>query len=919
MMKEKDLNRRHCIYKLSAKYNREENKWLPLTIHSNDTSGVAEYLLNEWLPTGAREAIRDEMSDEQLTRVIRFIALAHDFGKISYQFQSRIAAQCTELKNNLWDVGLDVTRGPLKLAGNDTIHHSAYGEVLLLEQRCPISIAAIIGAHHGQTWERGFILDEDIEAGDYSGAEFSRIMSGETSQERSWKQVQDEFAQWIMDKTGIRAMSELPQVSTSSAVLLTGLLIMADWIASNVHYFPLLQLECISVEDEEARIRNGMKKLNLPLPWRPSFRCDPKQLGRERFGFELNEIQSEMAEIATVNSQPGIMILEAPMGIGKTEAALLTAEIFGKDNKSGIFFGLPTQATANGIFNRVTEWGKSQSEHTQNSIRLAHGMANLNAQYRELMKPHATNDADDEDTQQFGLIAHEWFNGTKQALLASFVVGTVDQVLMAALKQKHVMLRHLGLGGKTIIVDECHAYDTYMNQYLEGALQWMGKYKIPVIMLSATLPQERRSALIDAYAGIRRTDNHDEEWRKSVGYPLLTWTEGKKVLQKTLPCNVPRKNVQITKSVIDDGPEEQIRETITILREKLNHGGCAAVVLNTVKRAQLFYEAIHESMPEYKVLLLHSRYVMADRLEHEETLLKLAGKSSEKKDRDQLIIIGTQVIEQSLDFDVDYMISDLCPIDLLLQRIGRLHRHAKHDIIRPKQLKQPSCHVLCAGKDIEEGAKEVYGEFLLLRTKSFLPDKVMIPDDISVLVQKVYDRDTDIVDADEQYIEAKGKETIKINDMRKNAKVFRILPPNQLKPDIGKLLSGSVQNDEDHARAQVRNGDMSVSVLAVVEDSSGNISFLPWRNDSDVLLHPEQCPDEGVCRKLLGQRVSLPGSFVKRYDDEIKSNTEMPEGWKASTWLRRERLLRLDENLQSIIGNDRLTYSYERGLYIDRL
>ena len=919
MMKESDQRPRLYLSTLAAKYAQDENSWLPLTIHSEDTCGVAKYLLNEWLPTRAREAIRDGMSDDQLSKVVRFITLAHDFGKISYQFQSRMADQCTVLKNNLCNAGLNVTGGPLKLSGNDTIHHSAYGEVLLLERRCPLSVAAIIGAHHGQTWEKGFDLDEDIEYGDYSGAEYSRIMRGETNQEITWKQYQDEFAQWIMGKTGIREMKELPQVSASSAVILTGLLIMADWIASNVNYFPLLPLDVQFVEDEQIRIYNGLKKLDLPLPWRPAYQCDPIQLGRERFGFELNEIQREMAEVAATNPQPGIMILEAPMGIGKTEAALLSAEIFGNGNKSGIIFGLPTQATANSIFERVTEWGKSQSEHTQNSIRLAHGMANLNEHYRELMKSHVTNGADDEDTQQAGLIAHEWFNGSKQALLASFVVGTVDQVLMAALKQKHVMLRHLGLAGKTIIVDECHAYDTYMNQYLESALQWMGRYKIPVIMLSATLPQERRSALIDAYAGIRRNVIHDEEWRKSIGYPLLTWTEGKKVLQKTLPCNVPRKNVQITKSVIDDGPEEQIRETIMLLKKMLNDGGCAAVVLNTVKRAQLFYEAIQEAMPEYKVLLLHSRYVMADRLEHEENLLKLAGKHSGKKDRDRLIVVGTQVIEQSLDFDVDYMISDLCPIDLLLQRIGRLHRHTKHDVIRPDILRRPVCHVLCTGKEIENGAKAVYGEFLLLRTKAFLPDKIMIPDDISFLVQKVYDKENDIPDADEQYKEAQRTEDIKIARMRNDATVFRIAPPNQLKPDIGKLLSGSVPNDEDHARAQVRNGDMSISALVVIEDVSGSMSLFSWRNDTGIMLDSERCPDEKVCRKLLGQRVTLPESIVKSCYEEIVKKTEIPESWKTSTWLRREKLLRLNENLQTIIGNNQLTYSYERGLYIDRL
>ena len=127
---------------------------------------------------------------------------------------------------------------------------------------------------------------------------------------------------------------------------------------------------------------------------------------------------------------------------------------------------------------------------------------------------------------------HQWFRGSKQALLACFVIGTVDQLLMAALKQKHVMLRHLGLAGKVVIIDECHAYDAYMNCYLDRALEWLGWYRVPVILLSATLPARRRAELVEAYQQ-KRTSAPDAPWKTSCGYPLLTWTDGEEVRQTT--------------------------------------------------------------------------------------------------------------------------------------------------------------------------------------------------------------------------------------------------------------------------------------------------------------------------------------------------------------------------------------------------
>lgn len=207
------------------------------------------------------------------------------------------------------------------------------------------------------------------------------------------------------------------------------------------------------------------------------------------------------------------------MGVGKTEAALAVAEILGqKAGSGGIFFGLPTQATANGLFPRLMKWAEQQSENVKLGIRLAHGAVELNEDYQQLIKGSASSVGEDEENN---LVVHSWFEGRKVALLADFVIGTIDQLLMAALIQRHVMLRHLGLAGKVVIIDEAHSFEMYMESFLERALEWLGTYHAPVIVLSATLPQKRRFDLIKAYLGKKDMDEN-ADWCNTAGYPLFT-------------------------------------------------------------------------------------------------------------------------------------------------------------------------------------------------------------------------------------------------------------------------------------------------------------------------------------------------------------------------------------------------------------
>lgn len=356
-----------------------------------------------------------------------------------------------------------------------------------------------------------------------------------------WK----EWLDYSLESAGFSDLSALPDISVPAQVVISGMLITADWIASNTTYFPLISAdEQGQFSDYPERTEAAWNKIHFTDIWNSTARFGlDDEAFKERFGFLPNPTQADIISTATDAESSGIYIIEAPMGLGKTEAALALSEILAaRAGAGGMFFGMPTQATSNGIFPRLEKWagGLAEDEQTLLAIKLAHGNAALNEDYRELFTGHSNLNIESDS----GLIVHDWFSGRKQTLLSDFVIGTVDQLLMAALKQKHVMLKHFGLSGKVVVVDECHAYDAYMSKYLDMAIQWLGIYKVPVIILSATLPAKRRAELVEAYVG-RGLKCIDDAWKSSLAYPLLTYTEKNFVKQKALSFSGEQKEISV--------------------------------------------------------------------------------------------------------------------------------------------------------------------------------------------------------------------------------------------------------------------------------------------------------------------------------------------------------------------------------------
>ena len=211
-----------------------------------------------------------------------------------------------------------------------------------------------------------------------------------------------------------------------------------------------------------------------------------------------------------------------------------------------------------------------------------------------------------------------------------------------------------------------------------------------------------------------------------MAYPILTWSDGAEVKQKAIPVDIPDKSITVIRR-----EENDCNDIVNLLEDKLSDGGCAAVIVNSVAYSQELADTIAANMPDYRVICFHSRLISTDRASIERELTELVGKKSTCEKRDKLIVVGTQVLEQSLDIDFDYMITELCPMDLLLQRSGRLHRHNR---TRPDKLSEPELCVLIP----EDFSKSVYSGWILTQTEKYMPDKLVIPGCIPKLVGAVY-------------------------------------------------------------------------------------------------------------------------------------------------------------------------------------
>lgn len=858
-----------------------DNKWLPLWIHAADTAGVMNELIHK------RYASLSElcgMSFEEFKKTAILLAYHHDIGKITPLFQSQILKALPARRSVFEHYG--IRNIPENFIQKEKSHHTKCGEAILLELKFPKGFSSIVGAHHGMPAEE---LPHHMN-------NYPEHFFGKPSDRGLWNGLYEEWAGYSLEKAGFREPSEIPALSKKSEILLSALLIMADWMASNSENFELLDEETILEEYPQERCWKAFQKLKLPESWEAYQERISEEDFEERFGFSRNTIQTEVIHTVENCREPGLFILEAPMGTGKTEAALAAAEMLAaKCGKTGLFFGLPTQATANGIFERVVKWARLQSCDAVHSIDLAHGNAEFQPEFMSLKENISPTDFDGES----GLVVNSFFSGGKMSLLTDFVVATVDRLLMSALRKKHVMLQHLGLSQKVVIVDECHAYDAYMNQYLDTALAWLHEYRVPVILLSATLPSLRRKELAEAYInGGKRAFELPE-----AAYPRLTYTDGNKVFTSALPWESRQRRVNIV-----CGDEQSALEKLT---DAVQAGACVGIICNTVARAQHFAGQVCR-VKGARVILYHAQYIIPDRIERENMLIEAVGKHSDAIMRKGVVIVGTQVLEQSLDIDFDLLITDLCPMDLLLQRMGRLQRHVRPE--RPGGYETAEC-VLLGTEEIDSASEKIYTRWLLLRTRKLLPDRITIPGDIDSLVHETY-QESD-AEGEEERNALTAYRTL-LEDKKQRAKGFLMGKPRESRfgSDLHGWLQNSAGDQESSAMATVRDGTFSVEVLVLVQYADGTLGMLPWQAGGGRYW-PAVCPPEDECRQIARQKLRLPARFsydVNRTVNELEEMDRYLTGFQSSRWLKGELVLLLNESLRAELCGVTVEYSRDSGL-----
>ncbi len=845
----------------------------PALYHMLDVAFVAEALLSAQGAPRLRQALRhawDGCDAEALCAWLPFLVATHDLGKVSAAFQGQAREQRTLQQRERLEQEHGISfPAPYEKAPYHAeisavwLHHHLIRREPGTARRLMWALRDAMGGHHGR------FTQEDVR----------KIRARLTASEQNaahweeWRDATYTLLRQVLNPPGTLAEIGAPQRLRPATAALTGFIILSDWIGSNSNYFPAvprLPLDAyIATMRERAAQAISLAGLvdSRPAPiyvdfshlFPPPLIADPRPLQ-----LAIDDLPT------TAFAVPLLVVIEAPTGEGKTEAALALAQRLAvQTGQDELFFALPTMATSNQIFQRLSAFYERQYGA---AVRLTHSQSLVVE--KELRRAALAGDHDAAaPAATSALAAIEWFAGSKKAMLAPFGVGTVDQVELAGLNVRHYMLRLFALAGKVVIVDEVHAYDAYMSVILEHTLTWLASLGTSVLLLSATLPATRHRALVASY--MRGLDKRVPvpEIPADLAYPAISLYRAGTSHRAT--PNVFRPDQHFTLRMVPRlEPEEDAQALIDLVRE----GGAVARICNRVDDAQAIYRALQDRVPSEQRLLLHARFPLDQRQRLEQEVHDCVGKATSRPPDQPLIIVGTQVLEQSLDYDVDVMVSDFAPIDLLLQRAGRLHRHVTERAgKRPPRHAQPVLSVVLplqggSGPMPDDGLPDwnrwakIYDPYILWRTWEVLchgidhdTREIVLPRDYRMLIEAVY-QDQPQCTPDTAYTDAMHKAWAQLQQLQGElrAQARRLLtPPADRNDAITEAADIACIEDQDGALAgwkvaKTRLGDRITVVPLYRVDGT-----LALDRGGTWCFSPDVPPDLDGQRDLISRSVGI--------------------------------------------------------------
>jgi CRISPR-associated endonuclease/helicase Cas3 len=716
-------------------------------------------------------------------------------------------------------------------------------------------------------------------------------------------------------------------LSADMAVVLTGLVVTADWLASQVGAIKRIQPAAGSWQGAQAEVDGHWRRACAAA----SGLVAQARLGRatyaverfdEMFPFSPNPLQGDLVGRLpglVAEHGPGLVLVTAPTGDGKTEAALYAASVLGRAaGARGLYVALPTMATADAMYGRVRRFAEV-SLGGERALTLLHSMAWLNPLYGQAAEDAAAAAVDrgsageisaDEAT---AVVADSWLRGPGRGFLAPLSVGTIDQVLRGVLPLRYNVLPLFGLHEKVFVVDEAHAYGPWMHRLLLTLLEWLGALRSPVVLLSATLTGSSAASLVNAY---RRGAGFVEAAAVAPCYPgwlYVSAVSGEVSAARATSSGRPRiLDVRVRRVAWDvaagpvvpprsGGRREALREE---LRPVVDEGGTALVCCTTVAEAQATYRDLCAAFPrlaerEGGVRLLHSRYPANVRQRITADCESAYGKpraDQPPRVRPASILVATQVVEQSLDLDFDVVISDVAPLAQLLQRAGRGRRHHRGPGGRPLWAQaedRPKLVVLdpfrCpqkADKPVTWGS--VYDVSLLIRTSLLLAERaaegIVVPDGVQELVDAVYA--PDFVDG----LDAAVKRELESLDVERRvsqmaeadlAALVGISGPGDIEGQLH-LISRRIEGVTEELLT-TRLGADTGRVLCSYVQEDGSLSVSPDGSGGPVPGLDGTALDRDDVAGIVAHTAPVPGTWVREGGDVEKDH---PAGWRRVSTLR---------------------------------